>query len=51
MSIMRESELAGMPKTSEAVAHTLKVIRNYAKLFGIGLTTLYRKMAEYGIDG
>ena len=29
MSITRESELIGMQKASEAVAHTLKEMRNY----------------------
>jgi methionyl aminopeptidase len=31
MSISKESELAGMKKVSEAVAYTLKEMRNYAK--------------------
>ena len=36
MSITKETELIGMKKASEAVAHTLKEMRNYAKP---GMTT------------
>lgn len=43
MSITRESELIGMQKASEAVAHTLKEMRNYAKP---GMST--KELDEYG---
>ncbi len=36
MSITNEAELTGMQKASEAVAHTLKEMRNYAR---VGMTT------------
>lgn len=43
MSITKESELAGMQKASEAVAYTLKEMRNYA---GPGITT--KQVDDYG---
>lgn len=43
MSITRESELAGMQKASEAVACTLREMRNYAKP---GITT--KELDNYG---
>ena len=43
MSIKQESELIGMQKASEAVAFTLKEMRNYAKA---GMTT--KELDEYG---
>lgn len=43
MSITRESELIGMQKASEAVALTLKEMRNYAQP---GMTT--KELDEYG---
>lgn len=43
MSIKQESELIGMKKASEAVAHTLKEMREFAKP---GMTT--KELDEYG---
>jgi methionyl aminopeptidase len=43
MSITRESELTGMQKASEAVAYTLKEMRNYAQP---GMTT--KQLDNYG---
>jgi methionyl aminopeptidase len=43
MSITKESELIGMKKASEAVAHTLKAMRNYAQP---GMST--KELDEYG---
>ncbi|AEV96443.1 type I methionyl aminopeptidase [Niastella koreensis] len=43
MSITKESELAGMKKVSEAVAHTLKEMRDYAQP---GMTT--KQLDNYG---
>jgi len=43
MSITKESELAGMQKASEAVAYTLKEMRDFAKP---GITT--KELDEYG---
>jgi methionyl aminopeptidase len=43
MSIKTEAELLGMQAASEAVAHTLKAIRNYAQP---GMTT--KQLDEYG---
>ena len=43
MSITKETELIGMKKASEAVAHTLKEMRNYAQP---GMTT--RQLDNYG---
>ena len=43
MSITREAELTGMQKASEAVAYTLKKMRNYAKP---GMTT--KQLDTYG---
>ncbi|MGA0556624.1 type I methionyl aminopeptidase [Larkinella sp. VNQ87] len=43
MSITREAELIGMQKASEAVAYTLKEMRNYARP---GLTT--KQLDQYG---
>lgn len=43
MSITREEELTGMKKVSEAVAYTLKEMRNYAKP---GMTT--KELDNYG---
>lgn len=43
MSITREEELTGMKKVSEAVAYTLKEMRNYAKP---GITT--KQLDKYG---
>ncbi|MET0393011.1 MAG: type I methionyl aminopeptidase [Chitinophagaceae bacterium] len=43
MSITREAELTGMQKASEAVAHTLKAMRNYAQP---GMTT--KQLDNYG---
>lgn len=43
MSITREAELLGMQKASEAVAYTLKAMRNYAKP---GMTT--KQLDTYG---
>lgn len=43
MSIRKESELIGMKKVSEAVAHTLKEMRNYAQP---GMTT--KQLDNYG---
>ncbi|MBS1689042.1 MAG: type I methionyl aminopeptidase [Bacteroidetes bacterium] len=43
MSITNEAELAGMKKASEAVAHTLKAMSDYAKP---GMTT--KQLDEYG---
>ena len=43
MSIKQESELIGMQKASEAVAFTLKEMRNFAKA---GMTT--KELDEYG---
>ena len=43
MSITKESELIGMQKASEAVAHTLKEMRNYARP---GMTT--KQLDKYG---
>ena len=43
MSITSEAELIGMQKASEAVAHTLKEMRNYAQL---GMTT--KQLDDYG---
>jgi methionyl aminopeptidase len=43
MSITKESELIGMKKASEAVAHTLKQMRNYAQP---GMTT--KQLDNYG---
>lgn len=43
MSITREEELIGMKKASEAVAHTLKEMRTYAKP---GMTT--KQLDEFG---
>ncbi|RYG52257.1 MAG: type I methionyl aminopeptidase, partial [Chitinophagaceae bacterium] len=43
MSITKESELAGMQKASEAVAHTLKAMRDYARP---GIST--KELDEYG---
>lgn len=43
MSITREEELIGMQKASEAVAHTLKEMRNYAQP---GVTT--KQLDNYG---
>ncbi|MDO8969824.1 MAG: M24 family metallopeptidase, partial [Saprospiraceae bacterium] len=43
MSITKESELIGMKKASEAVAKTLKEMRNYAQP---GMTT--RQLDRYG---
>lgn len=43
MSITKESELIGMKKVSDAVAYTLKEMRNYAKP---GLTT--KQLDDYG---
>ena len=43
MSITSEAELMGMQKASEAVAHTLKEMRNYAQL---GMTT--KQLDDYG---
>jgi methionyl aminopeptidase len=43
MSIKKESELVGMKKVSEAVAFTLKEMRNFAK---IGMTT--KELDNYG---
>jgi methionyl aminopeptidase len=43
MSITKETELIGMEKASEAVAHTLKEMRNYARP---GMTT--KELDNYG---
>lgn len=43
MSITKESELIGMQKISEAVAHTLKAMRHYASA---GMTT--KELDDYG---
>ena len=43
MSITKESELAGMKKASEAVAYTLKAMRNFAQP---GMTT--KQLDDYG---
>lgn len=43
MSITNEAELAGMKKASEAVAHTLKEMRNYAQ---VGMST--KELDDYG---
>lgn len=43
MSITNEAELTGMKKASEAVAHTLKEMRNYARP---GMTT--KQLDNYG---
>jgi methionyl aminopeptidase len=43
MSITKEAELTGMKKVSEAVAHTLKEMRNYAQP---GMTT--KQLDNYG---
>jgi methionyl aminopeptidase len=43
MSITKEAELIGMKKVSEAVAHTLKEMRNYAQP---GMTT--KQLDDYG---
>lgn len=43
MSITKEEELAGMQKASEAVAHTLKAMRQYAQP---GMTT--KQLDDYG---
>ena len=43
MSITKETELIGMKKASEAVAHTLKEMRNYAQP---GMTT--KQLDDYG---
>lgn len=43
MSITKESELIGMQKASEAVAHTLKEMRNYARP---GIST--KQLDDYG---
>ncbi|WP_345068177.1 type I methionyl aminopeptidase, partial [Sphingobacterium thermophilum] len=43
MSITKESELTGMQKVSEAVAYTLKEMRNYAKP---GMTT--KELDDFG---
>ena len=43
MSITKESELIGMKKASEAVAFTLKEMRNYAQP---GMTT--KQLDNYG---
>ena len=43
MSITKESELIGMKKASEAVAYTLKEMRNYAQP---GMTT--KQLDNYG---
>jgi methionyl aminopeptidase len=43
MSITKETELIGMEKASEAVAHTLKEMRNYAQP---GMTT--KQLDDYG---
>ena len=45
MSITKESELIGMKKASEAVAHTLREMRNYARP---GITT--RQLDEFGAN-
>ncbi|MBE7178164.1 MAG: type I methionyl aminopeptidase [Mucilaginibacter polytrichastri] len=45
MSITSETELAGMQKASEAVAHTLKEMRKYAQP---GITT--KQLDEYGAE-
>lgn len=43
MSITNEAELAGMKKASEAVAYTLKEMRNYAR---VGMST--KELDDYG---
>jgi methionyl aminopeptidase len=43
MSITREAELTGMQKASDAVAYTLKAMRNYAQA---GMTT--KQLDDYG---
>ncbi len=43
MSITKETELIGMQKASEAVAHTLKEMINYAQP---GMTT--KQVDDYG---
>ncbi len=43
MSITKESELIGMQKASEAVAYTLKEMRNYTRP---GMTT--KQLDDYG---
>lgn len=43
MSITNEAELAGMKKASEAVAYTLKEMRNYAQ---VGMST--KELDDYG---
>src|SRR6201991_5226998 len=43
MSITKETELTGMQKASEAVAYTLKEMRNYARP---GMTT--KQLDDYG---
>lgn len=45
MSITKEEELIGMQKASEAVAYTLKEMRNYAKP---GITT--KQLDDYGAE-